>query len=134
MKRTKAVAVAVAVAAGVLAATAPAEASECKRGGGRYICEYGVTTKDLPNGERQEFIVGTNQAVWTRWTEPDRGWNRWQSMGGYAKSKVTVTDHWSFGDPWAFTLIVKGKDDWLWVNHRSHEGDWSGWQHHPGPD
>ncbi|MFF9567741.1 hypothetical protein [Streptomyces sp. NPDC014685] len=133
-KRVRAALLVASVVAGLAVAAAPAQASECRKGGAVYICEYGVSVQKLPDGTRQEFVIGTDEAVWTRWTNTSGKWTGWVSMGGVAKSAVTITDHWSFGDPWVFSLVVKGSDGQLWVNHRPHEGNWTGWYPHPGPD
>ncbi|MFD8850323.1 hypothetical protein [Streptomyces sp. NPDC059604] len=133
-KKFKAALLAAAVFAGLAVATTPAQASECKRGGGVYICEYGVSVKKLPDGTRQEFIIGTNKAVYTRWNDTSGDWTKWKSMGGSAKSGVSITDHWSQGDPWSFHLVITQTDGQFWVNGRKRDGFWTGWYPHPGPD
>jgi hypothetical protein len=38
----------------------------------------------FPNSMIQIFVIGTNGAVWTRWTLESGGWSGWTSMGGVA--------------------------------------------------
>ncbi|MFI8198464.1 hypothetical protein ACIF6K_18340 [Streptomyces sp. NPDC085942] len=100
MKRIKAAVVAVTAIAGVAVSVTPAQAADiCTAGGkGKYICKYGVTKHDLPNGEDEQFLVGTDYAVWTRWTT-NGSWSSWTSMGkpdplgkADAASSIKVTD------------------------------------------
>ncbi|MCX5409905.1 hypothetical protein OHA37_39460 [Streptomyces sp. NBC_00335] len=83
-KAMKAAVVVAAVVAGLSVSVVPAEASQCKGGGGAlYICEYGVTEHTVVNGEEEEFLIGLDSAVWTRmtwgsvevvgWCCPERG-------------------------------------------------------------
>ncbi|MDJ0383501.1 hypothetical protein [Streptomyces sp. G-G2] len=126
MNRMKLVALA-AVAAACLGLTSqPAQAADvCSRGAGQYFCEYGVTKKTLPDGSKQEFVIGTDNAVWTRWTLSGK-WTTWSSMGGFATSGVTIT---KVGvNPWEFDVCVLGGGDrqW-WATHRYGNGTWSSW-------
>ncbi|MBF6048517.1 hypothetical protein GO001_25475 [Streptomyces sp. NRRL B-1677] len=100
LKRIKAVAVALATMAGLAVAVTPAQAADtCTAGGGgKYVCDYGVTDHKLPNGEKEQFLVGLDYAVWTRWTV-SKQWTGWVSMGmpdplgnARATSKISVSD------------------------------------------
>ncbi|WP_307669025.1 hypothetical protein [Streptomyces sp. V2I9] len=100
MKKIKAAVVTVAAMAGLAVSITPAQAADiCTAGGnGKYICKYGVTKHDLPNGEDEQYFVGTDYAVWTRWTT-NGSWSRWTSMGkpdpygkASAASPIKVTD------------------------------------------
>ncbi|MEV4502094.1 hypothetical protein [Streptomyces klenkii] len=100
MKRIKAVVVALATMAGLAVAVTPAQAADtCTAGGGgKYVCDFGVTDHKLPNGEKEQFLVGLDYAVWTRWTV-SKQWTGWVSMGmpdplgyGRATSRINVTD------------------------------------------
>ncbi|MDJ0382443.1 hypothetical protein [Streptomyces sp. G-G2] len=100
LKKFKAVVVAVATMAGLVVAVAPAQAADtCSAGGGgQYICDYGVKNHALPNGEKEQFLVGLDYAVWTRWTVSKK-WSGWVSMGkpdpfgsASAASDIRVTD------------------------------------------
>ncbi|MFI5983630.1 hypothetical protein ACIBEA_22465 [Streptomyces sp. NPDC051555] len=134
--RIRAAVLAATLLAGLAVAVTPAQAlSHCNGGGGAvYICEYGVTTHALPNGAKQEFLIGTDRALWTRWTDTRGTWSGWQSMGGVFTDKIYVIDRWSAGDPWRFALSVRGDDGYQWVNLRDHGGGWSGWHRMPDPD
>ncbi|MFI0976062.1 hypothetical protein ACH4SP_03425 [Streptomyces sp. NPDC021093] len=82
MKKFKAAVVAIVTMAGLAVAATPAQAADtCSAGGGgKYICDYGVTKHSLPNGEKEQFLVGLDYAVWTRWTVNQK-WTSWVSMG-----------------------------------------------------
>ncbi|MDW4918591.1 hypothetical protein [Streptomyces californicus] len=82
MKRIKAAVVAVTAIAGLAVSITPVQAADtCTAGGnGKYICKYGVTKHDLPNGEDEQFLVGTDYAVWWRITT-NGSWSKWTSMG-----------------------------------------------------
>ncbi|MGW7416619.1 hypothetical protein [Streptomyces sp. NPDC054863] len=100
MKKFKAAVVAIMTMAGMAVAVTPAQAADiCTAGGnGKYICDYGVTKHELPTGQKEQFLVGTDYAVWTRWTSNGK-WSGWVSlgmpdpMGGSARaaSKIYVT-------------------------------------------
>ncbi|WP_260610803.1 hypothetical protein [Streptomyces sp. WAC06614] len=137
MKRTtrtatttiKAVLLTAAAVAGLALTTTPAQAANCSLGGGVYICEYGVTTQNLPNGTTQQFVVGTDSAVWTRWTSTSGSWSGWQSMGGRAASKIYIHDgRFPDGDPWTFWVLYHGSDGYAHENGRKHDGNWTGWR------
>ncbi|WP_330456116.1 hypothetical protein OIB37_04070 [Streptomyces sp. NBC_00820] len=133
MKRIKAALLTAAVVAGVaVTAATPAQAlSYCNVGGGTVICEYGVTRTTLPDGTLQEFAIGTDKAVWTRWTTSSGGWTSWQSMGGEWRSGVTIRTQ-QVGS-YLFAIVLKGTDDWLWWDLRDSQGNWTGWSHVPDP-
>ncbi|MFJ8161253.1 hypothetical protein ACIRBY_09990 [Streptomyces sp. NPDC096136] len=106
MKKIKAAVVAVATIAGMAVAVAPAQAAaSCNAGGGGlYICDYGVKDHALPGGEKEQFLVGTDYAVWTRWTI-NKQWTGWVSLGmpdplgkARAASSINVTDEQSQGN------------------------------------
>lgn len=82
LKKFKAAVVAIATMAGLAVAVTPAQAADtCTAGGGgKYICDYGVKDHALPNGEKEQFLVGLDYAVWTRWTI-NKQWTGWVSMG-----------------------------------------------------
>lgn len=133
MKRFKAALVAAAVVAGVAVSATPAQAlSHCNVGGGGVIiCEYGVSTYTFSNGTKQEFAIGTDLAVWTRWTNTSGNWTSWISMGGEWRSGVGIRTQQV--SPYLFAIVLKGTDGWLWANWRDHNGNWTGWDHLPDP-
>lgn len=109
----KAAVVAAAVTAGLLMSVAPAEAAQCKGGGGAlYICEYGVTEHTLSTGEEEEFLIGLDSAVWTRMTS-DGHWGGWKSLGGVARSGVTYHPAGYGG------ITVWGADGAIWNRRRT---------------
>ncbi|GAA2458376.1 hypothetical protein ABZ776_02700 [Streptomyces sp. NPDC007076] len=131
MKRIKAALLTAAVVAGMTVAATPAQAVDyCNIGGGTIICEYGVSTTTLPDGTKQEFAIGTDRAVWTRWTKSG-GWTSWTSMGGEWYSSVGIRTQQVY--PYLFALVLKGSDGWLWANWRDSGGNWTGWSHLPDP-
>ncbi|QKW52136.1 hypothetical protein [Streptomyces buecherae] len=123
LRRTKAVLVTAAAVAGLAMAASPARADVCNVGGGRVICEYGVSQYTFGNGVKQEFAIGTDYAVWTRWTNTSGKWNSWSSMGGAARSGVEICrlPHDTF------YISVTGTDGKLWerVRFSYPEGTWS---------
>ncbi|MFF0435622.1 hypothetical protein ACFYU9_25840 [Streptomyces sp. NPDC004327] len=54
-------------------AAAAAEASNCKFGSITINCGYPVSEHVFSDGALQQFVIGTDAAVWTRWTNP-RAW------------------------------------------------------------
>ncbi|MFJ8545046.1 hypothetical protein ACIRFH_24030 [Streptomyces sp. NPDC093586] len=82
LKRFRTALVGIAVMAGLGVGVAPARAADtCTAGGGgKYICDYGVTDHALPGGGKEQFLVGLDYAVWTRWTV-DKRWTGWVSLG-----------------------------------------------------
>lgn len=92
--------------AGLAVAVTPAQAADtCTAGGGgKYICDYGVKNHALPNGEKEQFLVGLDYAVWTRWTI-SKQWTGWVSLGkpdpsgsARAASDINVRDEQSQGN------------------------------------
>lgn len=127
LKRAKAVLVAAAAVAGIAVAATPAQADVCNvGGGGRIICEYGVSHYSFANGVKQEFAVGTDYGVWTRWTNTSGKWNAWSSMGGEARSGVTICPlpHDTF------YIAITGTDGQRWqrVRYSYPAGEWSQWE------
>ncbi|MDK9500904.1 hypothetical protein QEZ40_006931 [Streptomyces katrae] len=104
----------------------PAAAGFCHVSGlgGDYICEYGEAWQTFPNGTRQVFIVGTDFAVWTRYSNTSGGWSGWESMGGTVRSGVRIEGN----NTWNPTISVVGMDGERWSRHRLNSGSWTGWQ------
>lgn len=106
LKKFKATVVAIAAIAGLAVTVTPAQAADtCNAGGGGlYICDYGVTNHALPNGQKEQFLVGLDYAVWTRWTISGQ-WTGWVSLGkpdpfgsARATNAVKVEDQQVGGD------------------------------------
>ncbi|MFK0104080.1 hypothetical protein [Streptomyces sp. NPDC091217] len=118
---------ALAAFAGVGVAAAPAQAAtNCTDKGHKYLCQYGITTTQLDNGTTEEFVVGTDHAVWTNWSYPDGSWNGWVSMAGWVQSPVYI-GHFP-GSLDYFTIDAVGSDGNYWFRLRSTNGSWSPWQ------
>ncbi|MFQ6144578.1 hypothetical protein ACLMNJ_16100 [Streptomyces seoulensis] len=132
VQKVKAMVIAAAAVASVAVVAAPAQAGNCSRGGGVYLCEYGVTSYKLPNGTKQEFIVGTDRAVWTRWNDSDGDWTGWTSMGGQAWSTAYAYDY-DTSDPWTFRVFYYDQSAEYWGRNRDHNGNWSPWTHYDTP-
>ncbi|GGT25434.1 hypothetical protein GCM10010222_79230 [Streptomyces tanashiensis] len=134
MKKLRAAVVTIAAVAGLAMAVPPTAqaASGCTSGGKAYICEFGVTTKKLPNGTKQVFLVAPDRAVWTRWTDSDGDWSHWLSMGGVAMSAVVITVPQA-SLPWQFAIHVIGGDGVGWFRERDANGNWSEWARNRDP-
>lgn len=92
--------------------------------GGNVLSQYGCTEYDLPNGEQQVFGIGTDGAIWTRWSRTNGTLSSWTSLNGQGRSSV-----YAGGTAWAITLSVIGTDGNWWYNNRggTASGGWSGW-------
>ncbi|GAA2820254.1 hypothetical protein [Streptomyces showdoensis] len=118
---------------GVAVPSTAQAANGCKTGGHAYMCEFGVTTKVLPDGTKQVFLVdAADRSVWTRWTDSDGDWSRWVSMGGVAMSAVQTTV-WDNSRPWEFSIHVIGRDGYGWFRERGADGSWSDWARNRDP-
>ncbi|BFV61147.1 hypothetical protein KCMC57_up62510 [Kitasatospora sp. CMC57] len=94
--------------------------------GGAFFCggAYGTgpTYVMLDNGNVQEYVIGTDHAVWTYWSGPDsRGW---MSLGGYLTSKVKVSNLQGTGG--FCTISALGGDSRPWYRDGG-RGVWSAW-------
>ena len=107
--------------------------------GGTFYCDLNLGYKSgeavwqFPNSMIQIFVIGTNGAVWTRWTLPSGGWAGWTSMGGvaigwppkfYSGGKFIQQGNGSYTPD----LTVLGADNGVWHRQRSASGNWSPWQ------
>lgn len=94
--------------------------------GGEYYCggPYGpgLFAITFPNGVQQVFVIGTDHAVWTRWTNSSGNWVGWTSMYGKCFGWVGV-----WGSGYSPILGVIGSDGNTWVSERSTDGSWSKW-------
>ncbi|MEU3408569.1 hypothetical protein ABZ766_32115 [Streptomyces sp. NPDC006670] len=134
MKRMKTAVVAAAVAAVTALGSAPAEALPagiCDLGQGvLYVCDYGLTQRHFPGGVEQ-FIIGSDYAVWTRWYYNDNTTNRfsdWVSLGGVARSEVFLEGERDDGS-FIARITVIGFDGKPWQRVRPDiGGSWTAWQ------
>ncbi|MEV7773197.1 hypothetical protein [Kitasatospora sp. NPDC086791] len=136
MNKIKAAVAAAAAIVGVGLAAAPASAGDIdttphcsnKQFGGIFLCggDYGDGgTYFFRNGTSEIFVIGTDHAVWTRWTIGDSGkLSSWTRMGGSMSSKVEITRQTQGG---AFTITARGSDGRLWSRTCDQNGNWGGW-------
>ncbi|MEV7027667.1 hypothetical protein [Kitasatospora sp. NPDC093558] len=142
MKKIKAVAVAAAAFAALSVAAVPASAagpgdkgwgdeSTCSSPawGGTYLCggAYGggTTTYYFRDGGQEVFVVGTDHAVWTRWSDKSGHKSGWVSMGGYLVGPVDILASDTGGGN--FEIAATGADGRLWGRVRSAGNSWSAW-------
>ncbi|MGW3635773.1 hypothetical protein ACWD7F_37615 [Streptomyces sp. NPDC005122] len=112
--------------AGVGVAAAPAQAATyCTDKGKKYFCQYGILATKFDNGTTEEFVVGTDHAVWTNWTYPDGSWNGWVSMGGWVQSQIGID--YVQGSLSTFYIQAIGGDGNYWFRLRYSSGAWSDW-------
>ncbi|MFD3546807.1 hypothetical protein ACFWUW_14555 [Streptomyces sp. NPDC058655] len=134
IKRMKALGVAIAVVTGLAVSSVPAQAANCDGPGGAvYNCAYGITLRPLTPTESEEFLVGADGAVWSRFTTNHR-WGGWISLGGAATSEVFVEGD---GDESGHrtTIIVLGTDGKPWQRVRQGLGrSWSDWARATRPE
>ncbi|MEV5985288.1 hypothetical protein AB0L85_09730 [Streptomyces sp. NPDC052051] len=125
-RKLKSGVMAIAATAAIFVAAAPAEAQSCKFGGVTINCEYTIAEYKFDNGVLQQFVIGTDSAVWTRWTnEQQTTWSSWESLGGTARSGVVTQRSWQ-GD--TVLIGVIGTDGYWWSKYRNLDGSWNAWQ------
>ena len=94
--------------------------------GGTYYCGsqswYGI------NGQLfQVFVIGTNNAVWTRWSNTS-GVSGWVSLGGACEQAADSTSVGTTSDPWSFSVACKNRNNGIYYfRTRSDNGSWSAW-------
>ncbi|MFD7836143.1 hypothetical protein [Streptomyces sp. NPDC059761] len=145
MKKMKTAVVAAAIAAVAVMGAAPAQAGATagvvraaagpgtvcpwSDNGDKYICEYGVTQRHFPGGVEQ-FIIGSDYAVWTRWRyddSPSSYFGNWVSLGGIARSEVFLEGE-SFEGAFITRMTIVGTDGRAWQRIRPDFGaSWTGW-------
>ncbi|MEN8655022.1 hypothetical protein ABCR94_31660 [Streptomyces sp. 21So2-11] len=125
LKKCKAAVLVAVAVAGLAVATTPAHASECQRGGGVIICEFGVAKYTHPNGSREEWAIGVDSAVWHRWTNANGSWTGWSSLGGIARSGPHVN---TYPDSDVISISVRGTNNDTWFRTRHANGSWSPWE------
>ncbi|MET9610403.1 hypothetical protein ABZZ17_35910 [Streptomyces sp. NPDC006512] len=125
-KKLQATLVAVTAVVGLAVSTPSAQASTCHGNGGAYICEYGVSQSVLFDGTVQEFVVGTDHAVWTNWHRPNGSWNGWVSLGGWVQSRISVEPRQERSTS-PITVSAIGADGKSWFRMRNSDGTWTNW-------
>ncbi|MFE6055283.1 hypothetical protein ACFQ6N_31420 [Kitasatospora sp. NPDC056446] len=138
MNKIKAAVAAAAALVGIGLGAAPASAGDIgvpahcgnKQFGGTFLCggDYGDggTYFFFQDGNSEIFVIGTDQAVWTRWTSgSSHKMSNWTSLGGSFTSKVSITRQTIGG---AFTITARGGDyNHMWSRDRSQSGNWNSW-------
>ncbi|MEU8927303.1 hypothetical protein AB0D10_41365 [Kitasatospora sp. NPDC048545] len=144
MKHLKAVAATVATLAALSVAATPASAATpggsgsgsngsttCSSPvwGGKYLCggpyRDGTATYYFRDGRQEVFVIGTDHAVWTRWTDKSGNKSGWLSFGGTFTGPVSVlaTDMGQGN----FEVGAVGTDGHIWSRVRDVNGNWTGW-------
>ena len=107
--------------------------------GGTFYCDLnlgwtsGEATWTFPDKSTQKFVIGTNAAVWTAWSNKSGAWTGWTSMGGVA---IAYPPQFYFGGKffqqagglWTPRLDVVGADNGVWFRQRDTAGNWSPWK------
>ncbi|WP_051711652.1 hypothetical protein [Streptomyces sp. NRRL S-350] len=135
MKKIK-TAVAAAALAGVALTAAPASAvaepMHCTSTvwGGEYLCggefgQPGMAEYAFRDGRREVFVIGTDHAVWTRWTDTSGRKSAWTSLGGYMVGGIGIIATDTGGGN--FEIGAKGTDGHLWGRSRAASGSWTAW-------
>ncbi|MEU3571027.1 hypothetical protein AB0E96_21790 [Kitasatospora sp. NPDC036755] len=137
MNKIKGAVAAAAVLAGIGLTAAPASAAVSSPAhcgstifGGDFLCggDYGVggqTFHTFRDGTQQVFVVGTDHAMWTRWTIGNTNQlSAWTRMGGNLVSRITIVSSSVNG---ALTLTARGADGFQQYIDRNSGGGWSGW-------
>ncbi|MER5966230.1 hypothetical protein [Streptomyces sp. NPDC002057] len=126
-KKLQAALLAVTTVAGLAVSAAPAQASTCYGNGGAYICEYGVSRTTLADGTAQEYVVGTDNAVWANRARPDGTWKGWVSLGGWVKSRIEATPRQESPHD-SISISATGMDGKVWFRVGRTDGSWGTWQ------
>lgn len=130
MKKMMAGAVVTLIAVGVALAGAPVQANpgECRMpGGGLYLCKYEPLGRGLPGGGSEQFVVGTDEAIWTRWKAESGPWSDWHSFGGVSRSEVFIESHWE-GNKFVTVITHLGTDGKPYSKKRPASGQaWTAW-------
>ena len=106
--------------------------------GGSFFCDPSVGPSSgeawwtFPNGTKQLFVIGTNNAVWTRWDNTSGNWSSWTSMGGIAISfpprfYINGAFQQNGGGTYTPDLTVIGADHGVWHRTRGGDGVWDAW-------
>jgi hypothetical protein len=106
--------------------------------GGTFWCDTSVGYLSgeawwlFPDHTRQIFVIGSDNAVWTKWDNTSGDWSGWTSMGGISISyppKFYINGQFSTKGSGTFTpdLTVVGTDHGVWHRQRGGDGVWDAW-------
>jgi hypothetical protein len=100
--------------------------------GGTYYC--GSQSWISISGQLfQVFVIGTNNAVFTRWSNTS-GVSGWVSLGGIcAPGPYSTQEFPASSNAWNFGTECIGANGHYYDRIRSTNGSWSNWQEIPGP-
>lgn len=98
--------------------------------GGSYYCGsqswYGISGQLF-----QVFVIGTNNSVFTRWSNTS-GVSGWVSLGGScvkAASSTSANEVIGGGSPWVFSVMCKNRNNGAYYERvRSANGSWGAWK------
>ncbi|MYS84049.1 hypothetical protein [Embleya scabrispora] len=96
--------------------------------GGNFYClgaPVDAVIWQKPDGYPQVFVLGTNRAVYSRWSTSS-GVSGWYSGLGGSCNPESGFDSRSSG--WSITIACVGTDSRWWHTKRSTSGTWSGWK------
>jgi len=103
--------------------------------GGTFYCQDGDANTNwyqMPNGYWQVFVVGTDNAVWTRWQVPG-GLSSWASLGGRCPDDF----HYVFiadvnpSNGWNWAIACTSGSYWFDSRTGVPNGSWTGWKTSP---
>lgn len=92
--------------------------------GGNFFCQGDWQYwEQMPNGYWEVFVVGPDDAVWTRWSTSS-GLSSWRSLGGKCLLYVAITG--SNGWQWTIECTAQSGNG-VWDKARLADGNWTGW-------
>jgi hypothetical protein len=102
--------------------------------GGTYLCggayERGKEVFYFSNGTEEIFVIGTDHALWTRWSLPGGELSNWTSLGGRTYRTLEKLFPYSC-KPDAITIAIVDHQHRRWARDRSPAGRWSDWHLQP---
>lgn len=102
--------------------------------GGTFYCDS-PSYEPMPNGYVETFVIGTNHAVWTRWSSSS-GLSSWKSLGGTCLNPLpnyigedTGIDWTNPSNGWNWIIECVGAGGHLFFKERvgSAAGSWTAW-------
>ncbi|WP_130511958.1 hypothetical protein [Krasilnikovia cinnamomea] len=96
--------------------------------GGTFLCggNYGEGKAfyKFSNGTEEIFVIGTDHAVWTRWTVVGGELSRWTTLGGRSEIGPIVTNRGRD----AVSVTIRDSQGTAWARDRSTAGRWGDWR------
>ncbi|MEV6394661.1 hypothetical protein AB0M39_07745 [Streptomyces sp. NPDC051907] len=100
--------------------------------GGSFYClgrANDVVIWQKPDGYPQVFVLGTNRAVYSRWSTASGVSSWYDGLRGSCKPDRGFD---STASGWSITIACVGDDGGWWHNTRSTSGSWSDWKRGKG--